>query len=503
MLLPMACILRLSGAPSVGHIIEQTLERTGHRLQVTSHVTDAFQILARESVDLIVADECLPGITGQEILDLLCQERQHVPLIVVSGTLALSDTPGADQASCAMLGESLASAAAAAGSVSHAYRTMVVRADQLESAVRQMLELARLDRENEALRREVAMYRSSRQFLGASDAAQQLLRMAGSVAAADVAVLVEGEPGTGKKLLAAIIHDLSHRREQPFVQLQCGALPEGLIESALFGHERGAVSGAIKREVGALERADGGSLLLEDVGTLRPALQARLLRAIETQRFERVGGTASIPMNVRLLATTERDLAPDVAAGTFLGALLARLCGAAIRIPPLRDRTDDIPALALHFAQRAAQESGREISGLAQETLALLQRHAWPGNVRELRATLERAVIVSQDAILQPQSLAAPADPTGSARTAHAAVHGDLIPRSSTESGTTHGQAGVVLETLSIDDAERALIKRALEVTGQNRTRAAALLGISVRTLRNKLNRPAGQSTTSSTQADA
>jgi len=358
----------------------------------------------------------------------------------------------------------------------------------------------RLDRENEALRREVAMYRSAREYLGASTATQQLLRTAATVAAGALPVFLEGEPGTGKKLLAAIIHDLSDRREQPFVQLQCGALPESLIESALFGHERGAFSGAVKREIGALERADGGSLLLEDVGALRPGLQAKLLRAIEAQSFHRVGGSAPISMNVRLLATTDRDLAPDVSAGTFHAELYDRLRGASLNVPPLRHRADDIPQLALYFARRAAQVTDREITGLAPEALDLLQSHSWPGNARELRNAVERAVMMSRDPMLLAQAFQALHEGPPGVHTIAGAVHGDLVPRPRTESGTSQGPAGVVLETLSIDDAERALIQRALEVTGQNRTRAAALLGISVRTLRNKLNRPTGQpSATSST----
>lgn len=497
MLLPMACILRLAGEPFVGHIIEQTLERTGHRLLVTSHVAEAFQILARESIDAIVADDCLPGLTGKEFLALLHQEKQRVPLIVVSDAIGTS-TPGEESVTGITSGECIASAASSVDSAAREYRTMVVRSDHVAPAVQQMLEFVRLDRENEALRREVAAHRSACQFLGSSSAMQEILRTAASVATSDAVVLLEGDSGTGKKHLAAIIHDLSDRRQQPFVQLPCRALPEALIESALFGHERGAFSGAVTREVGAFERADGGSLLLEDVGALRPGLQARLLHTIETQSFQRVGGTAPVSINVRLMATTDRDLAVDVAAGSFNAKLFDRLRSVPLRIPPLRQRTEDIPQLALHFARRAAEGAGREITGLTPEALALLQSYAWPGNVRELRIAIERAVIVSRDPVLQAQWFQTLHDGTAGVLSGAAAVHGDLIPRPRTASGMSQGPAGVVLETLSIDDAERVLIQRALEVTGQNRTRAAALLGISVRTLRNKLNRPSGQPSTTS-----
>src|SRR5688572_24155013 len=207
-------------------------------------------------------------------------------------------------------------------------------------------------------------------------------------------VLLQGESGTGKELFARAIHDQSDRRDRAFVKLNCAAMPEGLVESALFGHEKGAFTGAIKRVEGAFERANGGTLLLDEITEMRLDLQAKLLRVLQEQEFVRVGGTSTISVDVRIVATTNRDLDQAVEAGMFRRDLYYRLSVMPIRIAPLRDRPEDIPLLAHHFAQRAASDAGREISAIAPDALALLQRYHWPGNVRELQHAVERAIIL-------------------------------------------------------------------------------------------------------------
>jgi transcriptional regulator with GAF, ATPase, and Fis domain len=341
-------------------------------------------------------------------------------------------------------------------------------------------------------------FRNERQIIGESTAIRRIMQTVAMAAPTKATVLLQGESGTGKELFARAIHDQSERRDRPFIKLNCAALPEGLVESALFGHEKGAFTGAIKRVEGAFERAHRGTLLLDEISEMRLDLQAKLLRVLQEQEFERVGGTSPIRVDVRIIATTNRDLAADAAAGNFRQDLYYRLSVIPIQIPPLRDRRDDIPLIAYRFAMRTAAEIGKQIHGLTPEAIDLLQRYPWPGNVRELQHAVERAVILSQDAVLPPAAfdaqrfglavgsgdfgVASRMMPTPSYGAPHAAPpHGP---------GAADGGLAIRLNTLNVAEAERILIQEALEATDNNRTRAAELLGMSVRTLRNKLNSP-------------
>ncbi|MEO7965235.1 MAG: sigma 54-interacting transcriptional regulator, partial [Gemmatimonadaceae bacterium] len=320
---------------------------------------------------------------------------------------------------------------------------------------------------------------------------RRILQTVAMVAPTRATVLLQGESGTGKELFARAIHDQSERRDKPFIKLNCAALPEGLIESALFGHERGAFTGAVKRVEGAFERAHGGTLLLDEISEMRLELQAKLLRVLQEQEFERVGGTHPIRVDVRVVATTNRNLADYAASGHFRQDLYYRLSVVPIEIAALRTRPDDIPMLAYRFAMRTAADVGKEVTGIAPDALRLLQEYPWPGNVRELQHAVERAVILSHDAEL-------PAHLFDQQRTGGTnALIQQAMQRSRESAGldaVSEAPAtppnGIVLNTLNVEEAEKALIKRALELTRGNRTKTADLLGISVRTLRNKLNGP-------------
>ena len=467
----MATILHVDDEPSVGLLLEDTLVRAGHRPAGAANVVEALQVLAREHVDLIISDYSMLGLTGLEFLSLLQREGYDVPLIMLTEYASIEH----------------AVAAIKAGAID--YITKPVKPQQLELAVERALEFVRLRRENETLRREVMKFRDERQ-IGDSVGLRRILQTVAMAAPTRVTVLLQGESGTGKELLARAIHDQSDRRDKPFIKLNCAALPDGLMESALFGHERGAFTGAVKRVEGAFERANGGTLLLDEISEMNLELQAKLLRALQEQEFERVGGTSPIRVDVRVIASTNRDLA---AAGAFRQDLYDRLSVMAIVIPPLRDRVDDIPSLAYRFAMRTAAEIRKEITGISQEALALLAAYPWPGNVRELQHAVERAVIVSREPVLEPHDfdgqqlgLVNPLARQAAARTA--ALIGGGSGAASTV-GSIPPNA-VVLTSLDIDEAEAALIRRALEVAKGNRTRTAELLGISVRTLRNKLNGP-------------
>src|SRR5690349_20212504 len=380
----MATILCLDDEPAIGLILQDTLERAGHEAVSAHNVPQALQALNNGTVDLIISDYRMPGLTGLEFLALLRQEGYETPLIMLTGYGSIEH----------------AVAAIKAGAID--YITKPVRPEQLELAVNQALEVVRLRRENERLRKEVMEYRNEKQIIGDSPAIRRVLQTVATAAPTRATVLLEGESGTGKELFARAIHAQSDRREGPFIKLNCAALPEGLIESALFGHEKGAFTGAIKRVEGAFERAHGGTLLLDEISEMRLDLQAKLLRVLQEQEFERVGGTSPIKVDVRIIATTNRDLAAEAEAGRFRRDLFFRLSVIPIEIPPLRERGDDIPLLAYRFAAHSANETRKDLAGISPDALALLQRHDWPGNVRELQHAIERAVILASGPMLLP-----------------------------------------------------------------------------------------------------
>jgi DNA-binding NtrC family response regulator len=470
----MATILHVDDEPSISLILQDTLERAGHTPISARSVPEALQVLARGEVDLIISDYRMPGLTGLEFLSILAREGYDIPLIMLTGHASIEH----------------AVASIKAGAID--YITKPVRPEPLKLAVDQALEFVRLRRENESLRREVMEFRNERQIIGDSPALRRIMQTVAMAAPTRATVLLQGESGTGKELFARAIHDQSDRRDRPFIKLNCAALPEGLIESALFGHEKGAFTGAIKRVEGAFERANRGTLLLDEISEMRLDLQAKLLRVLQEQEFERVGGTHPIRVDVRIIATTNRDLAVEAAAGTFRQDLYYRLSVIPIQIPPLRDRPEDISALAYRFALRTASETGKTMRGFAPATIEQLQRYSWPGNVRELQHAVERAVILSSEEMLQPHSF--DGQRFGLTDSLHSpATARSPYPMSYVPDGVADGAGGehtVVLHSLDVNEAEKVLIQRALEVTGNNRTRAADLLGMSVRTLRNKLNIP-------------
>jgi len=404
-------------------------------------------------------------MTGLEFLAHLREEAYDIPLIMVTGYASIEHAVQAIKAGAAD------------------YITKPVRPEQLEHAVTKALQVARLRKENDALRQEVMALRNERQIIGESPIMRRLLQTIATAAPTRATVLLQGESGTGKELVARALHDQSDRSEGAFIKLNCAALPEGLVESALFGHERGAFTGAFKRVAGAFERAHGGTLLLDEISEMRLDLQAKLLRVLQEQEFERVGGSAPIKVDVRILATTNRDLVAEAEAGRFRRDLFFRLSVIPVAIPPLRERAEDIPLLAYRFAGQTARDTKKEFGGISPEALALLQRYDWPGNVRELQHAMERAVILASGPMLLPGHFEGQRFGMPQLTTVR-----ESVARLEAVHDQNGHRASVVLSTFDLSQAESQLIARALEVTDGNRTRAAELLGLSVRTLRNKLN---------------
>lgn len=281
--------------------------------------------------------------------------------------------------------------------------TLAALATLAGAALEGAYEVATLRAVNTLLRQEAGLTPTG--IVGDSPALRRLLQLVDRVAPHDTTVLILGESGTGKELIARAIHERSPRRDHPFVAINCAALTETLLESELFGHEKGAFTGAVAQKKGKLELAEGGTVFLDEMGELAPALQAKLLRVLQQREFERVGGTRTLRLNVRIVAATNRDLAAEVRSGAFREDLYHRLNVVALRTPSLRDRPDDIPALAKHFLQRAAARSGRAVQGISPAAADCLQAYPWPGNVRELENAIERAVVLGETAWVLPEDL--------------------------------------------------------------------------------------------------
>ncbi|MFP4167377.1 MAG: sigma 54-interacting transcriptional regulator [Desulfonatronovibrionaceae bacterium] len=314
---------------------------------------------------------------------------------------------------------------------------------------------------------------ASRTIIGEHPGVQKVLELARRVAPSKASILITGASGTGKELFARYVHEHSPRRGRPFVAVNCAALPEHLLESELFGHEKGAFTGAVSRKPGRFELADGGSLLLDEITEMDPALQAKLLRVLQEGEIDRVGGTESIPVDVRVIATTNRDVQKSVQEGAFREDLFYRLNVIPLKLPELKERGEDVLVLAGYFARRFAGQYSLPVPGFDPAARTWLLEHDWPGNVRELQNLMERAVLLSSD--------------TGVITKAHFLLEGE-------EEADVQAQGDPVRlgpeedEVIPLQEMEKRLILKSLKTTGGNRTRASELLGVSVRTLRNKLN---------------
>jgi DNA-binding NtrC family response regulator len=332
-----------------------------------------------------------------------------------------------------------------------------------------------------------AVARESAEFLFRDPAMERVVRMADQIAGSDASILITGESGTGKEVIAKYVHSRSKRANKPFISINCAAIPEALLESELFGHEKGAFTGAIARRIGKFEEASGGTLLLDEISEMDVRLQAKLLRAIQERLIDRVGGSKPVPVDIRILATSNRNLSEAVREGTFREDLLFRLNVVNLKLPALRDRPGDIAALSEHFVAKYAKANGLPPRELSPEARAALLKAPWPGNVRELENTLHRAVLLSSGDVIGPDAIVLP-DGMGLAEAAAThSLSAQLAQTAQTMSAALVGR--------TVADVERDLILDTLDHTLGNRTHAANILGISIRTLRNKLNQYADEGT--------
>jgi len=412
----------------------------GYRVEAAATAAEALARLASGDVDLIIADIRMPGMDGLELLERIQSEQLDAAVIIMTG---------------------YASVESAVRALKHGafdYITKPFDPDDLSVAVRNALEQQRLKRENRMLREQLAESQAVSELIGQSEAMRRVREQIETVAPVDTTVLIEGESGTGKELVARAIHRLSPRRYNPMVVVHCGALTETLIESELFGHEKGAFTGAQYRKKGKFEAAMGGTIFLDEIADISLKTQTDLLRVLQEREIVRVGGTQPIKVDFRVIAATNRNLAELVKEGRFRSDLYYRLNVFTIHLPPLRERHGDTALLAQYFLEKFSRQMNRKFTGFERAAMELLVSHNWPGNVRELENIIERAVVVGREPLIRASDLALsrPAETT---------------------------------DDLTLEAVERKHILRVLEDFGWNQTQAAKALGIDRVTLYHKIRR--------------
>ncbi|MBI3890460.1 MAG: sigma-54-dependent Fis family transcriptional regulator [Candidatus Wallbacteria bacterium] len=375
-------ILVIDDEPGALKVTSTILKSDGHDVDVSLSPVEALRKMRETEFDCVLVDFRMPEMDGLEFLAAAREAKQMAPVIMLTA-----------YATVKMAVEAMKRGA-------HNYLTKPVDFDELRILVEQAVERSQTQREIEQLRREVGERHSMVRVIGRGRKIQEVLRLVEMVADSDASVLIMGETGTGKGVVARAVHALSRRRERPFVQVDCAALPDTLLESELFGHERGAFTGAVKAREGRIERADGGTLFLDEIGNLPLELQAKLLRVLQESEFERVGGDRTLRVDVRILAATNVQLEQAVSEKRFREDLYYRLNVVPLRVPPLRERTEDIPLLAQHFLEACSKRNGKSIQSIAAPVMSAMMAYRWPGNVRELENMIERAVILATGPVL-------------------------------------------------------------------------------------------------------
>ncbi len=446
-------ILIVDDEQSMRELLSIMLRKEGFDVVTADNGESAIRAVQADIYDLVITDIRMPNIDG---IDLLRAVKEISPETVVIVITAYATTETAVDA--LKLG-------------AYDYITKPFKNEEIKLVVQKALEKRLLRKENILLRREIETRVGFDNFIGVSDAMKEVFSLIRQVADTTSTVLITGESGTGKELVARAIHAQSSRKNNPFVTVNCGALPETLLESELFGYMKGAFTGAVANRQGLFEAANGGTIFLDEISATTPALQIKLLRVLQEREFKRVGGTADIRVDVRVIAASNKDLPGEVARGTFREDLYYRLNVIPINLPPLRERKDDIPHLVEYFLKKKA--SGRSVKSLTPEALKILISYRWPGNVRELENVVERLSIMSSG------------DAIGSEHIPDAmrnfAPSPELVPLDIPDDGLD-------LEGL-MRNAERTLLHKALQRTQGNKTEAAKLLGLSFRSFRHKLQK--------------
>jgi DNA-binding NtrC family response regulator len=432
-------------------ILSAILNREGYRALAVPGGRDALQILMEEEFDLILTDLKMQGMSGLELLERVLAEdpSQCVIIMTAHGTID--------------------SAVEAMKNGAFDYLEKPLNREDLLLTLKRAFGHVMLLRENRALHKRLEENEGIPSIIGEHDKIKEVFRIVNKIAPTNSTVLIYGESGTGKELVARAIHERSARKDKPFFAINCAAIPETLMESELFGHEKGSFTGAGSREIGLFEAAGKGTIFLDEIGEMSVAMQAKLLRAIQEKEIRRVGGKANIPIDVRLISATNRDLEAEIRKGAFRDDLYYRLNVIRLNLPPLRERGSDIAVLADFFVKKYSMASDIQLKGISRAALKALMNYSWPGNVRQLESVIERGVLMAEGDHIQPADL--PAE-----------VHDELSQRG-------HLPFDLPPEGISMEDLEREIIIKAMDRAGWVIAKAAPLLGISYKTLQYRLEK--------------
>jgi len=429
------------------------LRREGYEVEQAEDGAEALRRLAAEPFDLVLTDLALgEGASGMDVLRAARRDQPETPVVMIT----------------AHGSEKIAVEAMKLGAEDYVPKPF--DNDEIRLVVRRALERTELARENRMLRARLERELGWGNLIGAGPAMRRVFATIQKVAETDLTVLIRGESGTGKELVAQALHQHSARKQGPFVAVNCAAISRELVESELFGHEKGAFTGAEARRVGRFESADGGTIFLDEIGDMLPETQAKVLRVLQERSFERVGGSKTIQVDVRVVAATHRDLERDVREGRFRQDLYYRLQVLELDMPPLRERREDVPALAARFLEQLAERHGRTARRLAPDALGALSRYAWPGNVRELRNVVERAAVLAPNEEIRAEDLSFPAARAGAEPAAEA-----------------EGQPFADAKRTAVEQFERAFLLRALRENEGNISRTAEAIGMVRQSLQQKI----------------
>lgn len=422
------------------------LELDGYDVMMAADGTEGLDIALHNDIDLVITDLRMPGVSGEEVLRRITTETPGIPVIVLTGHGTVE------------------SAVEAMRSGAYDFLTKPLNLDRLSLLVKRALQNRELILQHRELEREMENKKSFEHIIGKSPAMNKVFDVVKRVAPTKASVLITGESGVGKELIANALHNLSPRKDSPFIKVHCAALAETLLESELFGHEKGAFTGAVARKRGRFELAHGGTIFLDEIGEINQQVQIKILRVLQEKKFERVGGEETLEVDVRVITATNRDLEKEIAEGRFREDLFYRLNVVSINVPPLKERKDDIPLMMASFIREFAAENGKKIEGIDPKARSALYAYDWPGNVRQLRNCLESAVVMTSGTIITLD---------------------DLPPsvRSGDETPSIHIPVGVTMA-----EAEKQVILQTLSAQNGNKSKTAEVLDIGRKTLHRKLD---------------